>query len=108
MRVSSNYYSETMYYRHETVKRIVDWCNDYIKQCNKKNDKFSARIAHQLKCLVVKRYSKTNKLAFVPLCKEWEDEPLVAIGFLWNRKLNEPRRIDLKKGSKEYSPETVI
>lgn len=108
MRVSANYYNESTYHRHETVKRIVIWCNDYMKQCKQKNDTFSSRIAHQIKCLVIKRYSKTNNLAFIPLCADWETDPLCMVAFIWERKAREPKRLDLIKGSKEYSPETII
>ena len=108
MRVARNYYNEANFHRPEIVESIVDWCNTYINECKKKNDVYSARIAHQLKCLVIKRYSRNSGPAFIPLCEDWEQYPLNAVWFLWEYKLREPRRIDIIKGAKEISPTTII
>lgn len=108
MRVARNYYCDKEYHRADVVDRLVNWCNNYMRECGAKGDVFAKRLAHQLKCLVIKRYSRTTGPAFIPLCAEWEEYPMGAIQFLWDRKMREPRRIDIKKDAKEISPETII
>lgn len=108
MRVARNYYNEVNFHRSEVVENIVNWCNAYISEHKKVGDVHSMRIAHQFKCLVIKRYARNTGPVFIPLCSEWEWQPSSAVEFIREYKLREPRRIDIRKGAKEISPYTII
>lgn len=103
MRVRAEFYNENVYHKPEVVLRIVAMCNTVRKS----EDVFLARVAHQLKCLVIKRYRR-NSARHIPLCAQWEEYPELALKWLCDHKRIAPRRLDIIRGSKEYSPETII
>lgn len=106
MRVKAGYYNEQDYHRPEVVERYTKWAACIARSDS--FDDFTQRVAHQIKCLVIKRYRRGRYPDFIPLCPEWEKDPDAFHEFLMERKRIDPRRLDIERGSTEYSPRTII
>ncbi len=105
MKVRDDYYSEERCYDHEVAHRVAVYCN-HIK--NTSHSRLMREVAHQAKCMVIKRYSKSAPARFVPLCEQWANDPGLMVDWLVKFKMASPRRIQLVKGAKEISPKTII
>ena len=80
MRVKAEkYYIPALYHDHETVCAYVHWANALSKDDTR--SPFEKRVAHQIKCFILKRYRRNNGAEYLPLCKEWAEQP--AAFFTW-------------------------